>query len=624
MGILYILTVILLGIGFIVFKKSDKELNFIKWISIFIVGLLAYNTTICMLLGILNIKQNIWLLATINTIIGCLLLYKPIKHKGCQKYKCSKLDIFMITVLIIMFVVMFVKDLYIYKGDVTHVAIDSGVHYRAAKHYSENLELFIYTEDKTFFDFNIMQTGAYLNDGILMNVINNITGLDKIYVYQLFESLVLFSSALAFFTSVIDKIKTKRGAIFSLMLIGLFLYGYPYSSWFYGFSYLTVGISMTALILTITEMLFAEENINKKLIITMLMIASLALIFSYCLYVPAIFASICIYTFIMELKDKETKKYLKFFGKNTLIITGILLIITAFGIGYLFIPSFLIEGQTDLISAIKEEGGIYPEKYRDFIAYVPFAILYVFEFFKRLKNKEIKYLDIFSICIVGFLGIFYIGALLNKISWYYMIKVYFIFWIVIFGIAIDLLNTYIDTKILKFIIPIYILIWTTFVCSWVWIKAGHILGEEEKHALPNYVGMYYIENCEHRKAYDMIHNFNVNNIKITEFARENLEDMTADNTVLFTESFYRTMWAMATLEYDGEENSFRHILNTTNQYNIKDSVEEDLEIKYMIRLDPTEQSKLEEGKQALEELKQYPNVEVLYSNENGFVARINR
>ena len=76
--------------------------------------------------------------------------------------------------------------------------------------------------------------------------------------HALFESLVLFSSALAFFTSVIDKIKTKRGAIFSLMLIGLFLYGYPYSSWFYGFSYLTVGISMTALILTITEMLFAE------------------------------------------------------------------------------------------------------------------------------------------------------------------------------------------------------------------------------------------------------------------------------------------------------------------------------------------------------------------------------
>ena len=58
-----------------------------------------------------------------------------------QKYKTSRLDIFMIIVILIIFGVMFVKDLYIYKGNVTHVAIDSAVHYRAAKHYSENLEL---------------------------------------------------------------------------------------------------------------------------------------------------------------------------------------------------------------------------------------------------------------------------------------------------------------------------------------------------------------------------------------------------------------------------------------------------------------------------------------------------
>lgn len=623
MGYLYILTLIILGAGFIAFKKTEKELNLIKWICIFIVGILAYNTTICMVLGILNIKQNIWLLTIINILIGGILLYKPIKHKDYQKYKCSKLDIFMISVILIMFIVMFVKDLYIYNGDVTHVAIDSAIHYRAAKHYSENLELFIYTEDKTFFDFNIMQTGSYINDGIFMNVINDITGIDKIYLYQMFDVLVLFIGTLGFYSFFADKIKTKRGAVLSLMLFGLYLYGYPYNSWFYGFSYLSVGIAMATLILSSAEMLFSEEKINQKFVITIIIFASMGLIFSYCLFVPAIFSSLCIYVFIMELKNKDTKKYLKIFGKNTLILTGILLLVTAFGIGYLFIPSFIIEGQKDLVSALKDEGGIYPEKFRDFVAYIPFAILYVIDFIKRLKKKEIKYLDIFSICIVGFLCLFYIGALTNKVSWYYMIKIYFIFWIVIFGITIDLLNRYIDTKILKWIIPIYVFCWTTFVCGWVWIKAGHILGEDEKHALSNYVGMYYIENCEHRKAYDLIHNFNSNNIAITEFARENLEDMTADNTVLFTESFYRTSWAMATLEYDGQKYDFKYILNTTNQYNIKDSVN-NLETKYMIRLDSSEQGRLEDGKKALEELKQYPNVEVLYSNENGFVAKINK
>ncbi len=623
MGYVYILSVILLGIGFIIFKKSEKELNFVKWLCIFLVGMLVYNITLCMTLGILNIKQNIWLLSIINTAIGGILLYKPIKHKECQKYKCSKLDIFIIIIILIMFGVMFFKDLYIHKGDVTHVAIDSAVHYRAAKHYSETLELFIYAEDKTFFDFNIMQTGAYINDGILMNVINEITGLDKIYVYQLFETMTLFLGVLGLYAACTDKIQTKRGAIFTLMLLGLYLYGYPYNSWLYGFSYLSVGIAITALILTLTDMLFSEDNISKKFLITLIIFAGMGLMFSYCLYVPALFASICIYSFIMELKDKDSKKYLKIFGKNTLIITGILLLVTAFGIGYLFIPSFIIEGQKDLVSALKDEGGIYPEKFRDFVAYIPFAIIYAVDFLKRLKNKDIQYLDIFSICIVGFLGLFYIGALTGKVSWYYMIKIYFIFWMVIFAISIDLLNRYIDTKILKWIIPLYVFVWTSFVCGWVWIKAGHIISEEEKHALPNYVGMYYLENCEHRKAYDMFYNFTADNIKISEYARENLEDMTADNTVLFTESSYRTIWTIATLEYTGVENDFRDILHTTNQYNIKDSVKNS-KIKYMIRLDPPEQGKLQEGKDALESLKEYSNVEVLYSNESGFVAKINR
>ena len=623
MGYVYILSVILLGIGFIIFKKSEKELNFVKWLCIFLVGMLAYNITLCMTLGILNIKQNIWLLSIINTVIGGILLYKPIKHKECQKYKCSKLDIFIIIIILIIFGVMFFKDLYIHKGDITHVAIDSAVHYRAAKHYSETLELFIYAEDKTFFDFNIMQTGAYINDGILMNVINEITGLDKIYVYQLFETMILFLGVLGLYAACADKIQTKRGTIFTLMLLGLYLYGYPYNSWQYGFSYLSVGIAITALILTLTDMLFSEDNISKKFLITLIVFAGMGLMFSYCLYVPALFASICIYSFIMELKDKDSKKYLKIFGKNTLIITGILLLVTAFGIGYLFVPSFIIEGQKDLVSALKDEGGIYPEKFRDFVAYIPFAIIYAVDFLKRLKNKDIQYLDIFSICIVGFLGLFYIGALTGKVSWYYMIKIYFIFWMVIFAITIDLLNRYIDTKILKWIIPLYVFVWTSFVCGWVWIKAGHIISEEEKHALPNYVGMYYLENCEHRKAYDMFYNFTADNIKISEYARENLEDMTADNTVLFTESFYRTIWTIATLEYTGVENDFRDILHTTNQYNIKDSVKNS-KIKYMIRLDPPEQGKLQEGKDALESLKEYSNVEVLYSNESGFVAKINR
>ncbi len=691
MSYLYICTLMFLGIAFMCYKKSDKQLNFVKWICIFAVGILGYNVTVCMILGVLHIVQNIWLLSAINTIIGTILIYKPIKNREFQKYKCSKMDAVTILLICVVFGVMFVKDLYIFKGDVTHWAIDSAIHYRAAEQYSEELQLFVFAEDKTFFNFNIMQTGAYINDGIFMNVINSITGIEKIYLFQVFETLVMFASGLALYTCFADKIKTKRGLFGTIILFALYMYGYPYNSWTYGFSYLSVGIAMTTLLLPLVQMIFSEENIKKSFAITMVVITSMGLIFSYCLFVPAVFASICIYVLLEDLKDKNTKKYLKLFGKNTLIVIGLLLLVTAFGIGYLFIPSFIIEGQQNLISALKEEGGIYPERYMNFIPYIPFALIFCAEFIKKLKNQSLKFLDIFSVCIIGFLALLWIGMSVYVVSQYYMLKLYFITWVVIFAVTIDILNNNIDNKMfslavilgfallpLLFIAPllanrffprtdgiprtynvnlifqiylvlsfvmltvfpdglkpkkdfrrikvtplVYVIILGIFISGYTWVKSGHILSEFDKHSLPNLIGIYYIENCEHRKAVDVTQNFNENNILITKFAKENLEDMTADNTTLLTEWFYRTMWAMATLEYDGEYVTFRDVLNSTNQHNIKEAIENP-NMKYIIRLDSREKSKIDECKEDLEELEQIVGVEILYSNENGYVAKINR
>ena len=44
----------------------------------------------------------------------------------------------------------------------------------------------------------------------------------------------MFTGVLALYASIADKIKTKRGAVLSLMLLGLYLYGYPYNSWIFG------------------------------------------------------------------------------------------------------------------------------------------------------------------------------------------------------------------------------------------------------------------------------------------------------------------------------------------------------------------------------------------------------
>ena len=55
MGIVYLLTLILLGVSFMIFKKSEEKLNFIKWLIIFMVSILGYNITLGMVLGLLHI-----------------------------------------------------------------------------------------------------------------------------------------------------------------------------------------------------------------------------------------------------------------------------------------------------------------------------------------------------------------------------------------------------------------------------------------------------------------------------------------------------------------------------------------------------------------------------------------
>lgn len=688
-SILYIFSLIFLISSFMIHKKSDNKLNFIKWIIISLASIYGYNIFIGMILGLLNITLHIWLLSLINVFFGSILIIKTIKSKEIQKYTISKLDIVGFISILIIFGVMFIKDLYITNGDVTHFAVDSAIHYRAAKHYSDYLKIFINVEDKSFFNFNVMQTGAYINDGIFMNVFHDLTRLDYPFLYQIFETITLFISGFVFYAFIVDKIKTKRGLVTSLILFGLYIYGYPYNSWIFGFSYLSVGIMCTTLLLSLVELIYSDDKIKKGISYTLVVLAGMGLTFSYCLFVPAVFSAICIYCFLKDIINKDEKKYLKIFGTNTLIITILLLIVTAFGIGYLFIPTFFIKGQTNLISALKIDGAIYSEKYVNFIAYLPFAAMYFVDVIKRIKNKSLRFQDVFSVFVVGFTALLYIGMMSGHMAKYYMLKMYFILWTAVFAAIIDIVNENIDKKIFRLdgillfllfvvllvkrvssemifktyimlvlflftvlpeiikeidlskikIVPqklrkkfeiktirvspyVYACIWGIFVCSWVWIKAGHVLGEVEKHSLPNLVGIYYSENCDHRKLIDLEQNFNKNELEITKYAKENLKDMTVENTELITMDYYPRVWAVATLEYKSETGiPYENVIQDTNIYTIEDALN-DPEKKYIIKLVSKHQDRVDAYNELMKDVRQNSRIEILYENENGFVAKI--
>lgn len=72
MGIIYLISVLILLISFILVKKSEKEIEVISFICVSIVLLFCYNTLICFILTFFTIHTKLWLLTVINILISLL------------------------------------------------------------------------------------------------------------------------------------------------------------------------------------------------------------------------------------------------------------------------------------------------------------------------------------------------------------------------------------------------------------------------------------------------------------------------------------------------------------------------------------------------------------------------
>ena len=87
MGIIYLVSVILLSVGFIAIKKSEKELDLISFIGITIVVLLAYNAFICYVINFIQIPTTLLNLSIINLIFAGIMFGIIIKKKDLIKKK---------------------------------------------------------------------------------------------------------------------------------------------------------------------------------------------------------------------------------------------------------------------------------------------------------------------------------------------------------------------------------------------------------------------------------------------------------------------------------------------------------------------------------------------------------
>lgn len=443
--IIYILSALILLILFILLKKKEYKVDFIKYIIITIVLFLCYNSAICLLLSSLCIPITLLTLSIINIIISIIILFIIIKEKTIQQYYVKIKNIIAIIFISIIAISIALTN-FSSKLNIKYITTDAAVHYKAAKVFYQNDKLLNKIENKEI-DKQFM-TGAYTNTGILFKVFDPL--IEEVNLYKLFIIFDIFIYILVGLVSylLVEKlIKTKLSYILSLLFVTLYIIGYPLNSLIFGYVYLQLGILIIETIVIIFQEM--DEKLNKNFSIYILLLLNLELFFSYLIFVPVLYATEGIY--LLMIQYKKNKKYFSKENITTILIS--LIIPFIIGMLYFALPQLFKEEAQELFITI--EGYIYRNYWSNFIVLVPISILCLKE-----KNKDIQFLQILFITLILIMIIMFISIFKFNFSTYYYCKFNFILWFVLWYGILYTTNIYINNKKFKNILLTYAIIYT--------------------------------------------------------------------------------------------------------------------------------------------------------------------
>ena len=591
MSFLYVIITICLYLLFLMVKKSNKKQSIFFWGVIGVLLLLGFNITVCTSLSMLHVKYDLNILSLIHGIIAGILMVHINKKKEKQEYEIKKYEIAIFVFILALVVFIVIKERDFFSGAMKYGVTDSAIHYKAAKHFSNYFDLLVNIEDKTAYDFNYMQTGAYITDGICMKVIRDIFGMKEYYIYNIYETFVFLLNGFAFGCIIKDLVKDKFSYILTCVFTVLYMYGFPYQAYLMGFSYLGLGLVFIVGIVAVIKLYYRkqlieenkyeyENNFNNKWLFVIIGILSFGLIFSYSLLTPVVFASIIIILFIRGILDKKNR-FLKIIDYDTWIMGLILFAIALIGVIYLLIPTYKDPNIEPLGSAIANYGYVHDIMVADYIYYVPFIILFGIYSFKKKENLEILIFDILAIIFTVLM------IVLNKmefVSNYYLSKVYFYDWLFIFVMNVyaicNMENIKLKRFTITFVFSFIVLIFLGMYFSKWTVKYGNIKFET--------AGMYYYENGSRRDFVDRRYAFSEAEIELAEHLK-NIDDITVDNTLIIAKNNYHIYWVWSIADFKESEDPTNLFVNFAEDYKNEKDIEE--KYKYIIILENEGSSK---------------------------------
>ena len=253
----------------------------------------------------------------------------------------------------------------------------------------------------------------------------------------------------------------------------------------------------------------------------------------------------------------------------------ILLVITVIGTMYLLVPTYIYSDIEELGSAIANYGYVPDLEIADYIYYIPFIILFVIYSIKNRENLDISIL-------VGIASIFtIIMFVLNSmeiVSNYYLSKVYFYDWILIFYMNIYAVSN-IRSNVVKQVFSTYTITFLTLILIGMYINSNSkLLGGK----VLNTAGMYYYENCYRRDFIDRRYTFTNDEIKLAEYVKD-VPEINVDNTLILAKNNYHIYWVWSIADFEESKDPTNLFTNFAADYKNEKNVED--KYKYIIILE---------------------------------------
>ena len=449
MNIIYIFTLIVLFISYLLVYKKEEKSNLLFSIVINSILLIGYNIVICTVMYFISIKSTLLNLSICNLIFSIIPIVNIIKSKKIQKYYIKLIDVIAFIIIIALaFTVIFAN--YSFPIKIKHAVTDATTHFFAADDfYRYSTLLPRENSDKiNWIGISHIMTGAYINNGIFLKLFDGI--ISETYfcqLYFLFDILIWILSGFLMYTLLAINSKKVKHKILALVFSVFYILAYQLNSLFAGFSYLGVGLDVIIGILIIMK-----SDMPKLYKRIGLFLLNFGIMFSYYYFAPVIF--IAVLWQIVNDNKASGKKFI-----NLEIILDILITLFIPGliglIYFIILPIFqTTTGPINYFTAIGTEGFIYENLFTNILPYLLFAEIYlIYNFIKKkdVFNDKLLFLNIIFMIII------YIGLKLNIVSDYYFYKIYYMFFIVLISSSFEIIKLMTEKK-KKINIIMYLLI----------------------------------------------------------------------------------------------------------------------------------------------------------------------